>query len=167
MSKYSDKFKQCTQENTSNNYHAQLSETTTERCMHAKSLSCVCNPMDCSLPGSSVHGISQARILEQAAISYFKGSSWLRVQILVSCISCIGRRILYHWEAPLWRGNPCLYTDVSIISFIIGIHTQIHPFTPVCFLEWDYNLHIVLQLAFCSHNNTHENTHNIVDIFQC
>ena len=42
-------------------------------CVHAQSLqSCpiLCNPMDCSLPGSSVHGISQARILEWVAISF-------------------------------------------------------------------------------------------------
>ena len=32
-----------------------------------------CDPMDCSLPGSYVHGISQARILEQIAISYSRG----------------------------------------------------------------------------------------------
>ena len=40
--------------------------------MHAKLLSCVwlCNPMDCSPPGSSVHGIPQARILEWVAISF-------------------------------------------------------------------------------------------------
>ena len=47
-------------------------------CMHAKSLqSCpnLCNPMDCFLPGSSVHGIFQARILEQVAISSSRGSS--------------------------------------------------------------------------------------------
>ena len=31
----------------------------------------LCNPMDCSLPGSSVHGILQARILEWVAISFF------------------------------------------------------------------------------------------------
>ena len=31
---------------------------------------CLCDPMDCSLPGSSVHGISQARILERVAISF-------------------------------------------------------------------------------------------------
>ena len=98
------------------------------------------------------------QILEWAAISYFRGSSWPRDQILVSCIFCSGRQILYHWEAPFWRGNPCWYTDVSIISFIVGIHTQIHPFTPVCFLEWDYNLHLVLQFAFCSHNNAHTHT---------
>ena len=37
-------------------------------------------PMDCSLPGSAVHGISQARLLEQVAISYSRGSSRLRDQ---------------------------------------------------------------------------------------
>ena len=36
------------------------------------------NPMDCSLPGSSVHGILQARIQEWVAISYSRGSSWPR-----------------------------------------------------------------------------------------
>ena len=35
----------------------------------------LCNPMDCRLPGSSVHGISQARILEWVAIAFSKGSS--------------------------------------------------------------------------------------------
>ena len=39
------------------------------------SLSPTCNPMDCSLPGSSAHGILQARILEWVAISSFRGSS--------------------------------------------------------------------------------------------
>ena len=40
-----------------------------------KSYSTVCNPMDCSLPGSSVHGVSQARILEQVAIFFSRVSS--------------------------------------------------------------------------------------------
>ena len=40
----------------------------------------LCNPLDCSPPGSSVHGISQARILEWVAISSFSLSSWLRIQ---------------------------------------------------------------------------------------
>ena len=38
-------------------------------CAHAQSCPTLCDPMDCSLPGSSVHGISQARILEWVAIS--------------------------------------------------------------------------------------------------
>ena len=45
-------------------------------------------------PGSSVHGISQVRILEWVAISFSRGSSQPSGG---SCISCIGRRILYHW----------------------------------------------------------------------
>ena len=58
------------------------------------------NPMDCSLPGSSVHGISEVRILKWAAISFSRGSSWFRDW---THVSCIGRHILYHWanrEAP-------------------------------------------------------------------
>ena len=61
-------------------------------CLVAKSCPTLCNPMDYSLPGSSVHGISQARILEWVAVSYSKGSSQSRDQ---THISCIGRRILY------------------------------------------------------------------------
>ena len=38
----------------------------------------LCNPMNCSLPGSSVHGISQAKILEWVAISFSGESSWPR-----------------------------------------------------------------------------------------
>ena len=56
-------------------------------CMHAQSYSVVCNPMDCSLQGSSVHGIFQIRILEWVAIPFSKGeSSWSKDRIQVSCI---------------------------------------------------------------------------------
>ena len=48
------------------------------------------NPWTCSLPGSSVHEISQARILKWVAITSSRGSSWPRDRIHVSCISCIG-----------------------------------------------------------------------------
>ena len=104
------------------------------------------DPIDCNPPGSSVHGILQARILEwvvmpcsrvssghrdrtnvcciaggffttepprkpkrmleHAASSYSRGSSWLRDWTSISNISCIGRQILYHcttWEAPYHR----------------------------------------------------------------
>ena len=47
----------------------------------------LCDPMDCSLPGSSIHGIFQARVLEWGAIAFSKGSSWLRDQTQVSCIA--------------------------------------------------------------------------------
>ena len=70
-------------------------------CLVAKSCpSLSVTPMDYSLPGSSVHGISQTRILAWVAISFSRGSSSLRGWTLVSCI---GRQVLYHWatmEAP-------------------------------------------------------------------
>ena len=56
----------------------------------------LCNPMDCSQPGSSVRGIFQAGILEWVAISFSRGSSWPRDWNLIFCISCTGRWILYH-----------------------------------------------------------------------
>ena len=84
------------------------------------------DPMDCGLPASSVHGISQARILDQVAISFCRGSSQSRDR---TCISCFGRWILYHWATrevlskwlaisfgcyPLYF-NKYAYTDVSLI----------------------------------------------------
>ena len=75
----------------------------------AQSCVTLCEPMDCSPPGSSVHGISQARILEGAAISCPRGSSGPWNLILVSCISCISRQILltlWHLGSPsqrLWK----------------------------------------------------------------
>ena len=56
----------------------------------------LCNPMDCSPPGSSVHGTLQARILEWVAMPSSRASSRPRDQTCVSFISCIGRRVLYH-----------------------------------------------------------------------
>ena len=56
----------------------------------AQSCLTVCDPMDCSLPGSSVHGIFQSRVLEWIAISFSRGSSRPRNQTRVSCIA--GRR---------------------------------------------------------------------------
>ena len=74
-------------------------------CSGAQSCLILCHPMDYSPPGSgsSVHGISQARILKGFAVSSSKGSFWPRDWTHVSCVSCIGRWILYHsatWETP-------------------------------------------------------------------
>ena len=56
----------------------------------------------CIPPGSSVHGISQGRILGWVAFSFSRGSSWPRDR---THVCCIGRRILYYlwamWEAPM------------------------------------------------------------------
>ena len=55
----------------------------------AQSCPTLCDPMDYSLPGSSVHGIFQARVLKWVAISFSRGSSGPRDQTWVSCI--VGR----------------------------------------------------------------------------
>ena len=67
------------------------------------------NPADCSPPGSSVHGISQARILEWVAIFFSRGSSQLKD---LSGISCIVRQILYHWTT--WEA---LKTGIDVYKF--------------------------------------------------
>ena len=81
----------------------------------AKSLqSCLtcCNPVDCSPPGSSVHGISQARALKWVAIPISSGSSWPRGQAYVSCVSWIGREVLYHWAT--WEAT--IYSNIILIN---------------------------------------------------
>ena len=69
----------------------------------------LCHPMDCSPPGSS--GISQARILEQVAISFSRGSFRPRDQ---THVSCTGRRLLYHWASrgTLWSLYTMLLTHL-------------------------------------------------------
>ncbi|CAI9178596.1 unnamed protein product [Rangifer tarandus platyrhynchus] len=66
----------------------------------------LCSPKDCSPPGSSVHGISQPRILERVAIFFSRGSSRPRVQVRVSCGSCIDRHLLVvtMLKPPLFSG---------------------------------------------------------------
>ena len=61
-------------------------------CLVTKSYLILCHTMDCRLPGSSVHGISQTRIQEWVAIAFSRGSSRPR-----DLLTCIGRWILYHW----------------------------------------------------------------------
>ena len=67
--------------------------------VHAESCPALCDPMDCSLPGSSVHGVFQARILKWVAISY----SQPRIKPM-SPAFLLGRQVLlplYRWQAPL------------------------------------------------------------------
>ena len=75
-----------------------------------------CNSTDCSQPGSSLHGISQARILECIVISSSRGSSWPRDQ---THLSSIGRQILYHWAS--WKVH-----TVPDVCVYIYVHTPIH-----------------------------------------
>ena len=78
----------------------------------------LCNPMDCSLPGSSAHGIFQARILELGAISYSRRSSQLTDRTRVFWVTCIGRWLLYHLGNPrkICQSLGFQSTDTWIIS---------------------------------------------------
>ena len=74
----------------------------------------LCDHMDCSPPGSSVHGISQERTLEWVAIYFSRGSSWPTDRTL---ISCIGRRVLCHWatrEVLMYREDIKILVKVSV-----------------------------------------------------
>ena len=92
-------------------------------CMHTACsvVSDSLNPMDCSLPGSSVHGNFPGKNMEWAAISFSRGSARSRDWIH---ISCIGRQILY--TVPLGKpflrviGSPKTPTvTIRIIQWII------------------------------------------------
>ena len=82
-------------------------------CVHALTLS---DHMDCSLPGSSVHGILQARILEWVAIPFSRGSSWPRNRTHVSYVSCISRWVLHHWAT--WEALMKVKNNKSKTSFL-------------------------------------------------
>ena len=56
----------------------------------------LCDPLYDSLPGSSVHGILQASILEWVAMTSFRGSPQQMAWTCISYVSCTGKRVLYH-----------------------------------------------------------------------
>ena len=88
-------------------------------CLVTKLCPTLCDPMDCNLPGSSVHGILRARTLEWGAISFSRGSSpprdWTHV-------SCAGRQFLFHWATREAPGFPWLLTDEQTGLPISGPH---------------------------------------------
>ena len=75
----------------------------------------VCDPMDCNLSSSSVHGISQARILEWLAISSSRESSWPRDGTHVSCGSCIAGRFSFCCCCPRFIANisHCVFFKIN------------------------------------------------------
>ena len=94
------------------------------KCVCAKSLhSCLtlCDSTDCSLPGSSVHGILQARILEGVAISYSRGSSQCKNRTHVS-------HIYLHWQAgsllPAPPGQPLISNIYTYIDSCLSLVAQ-------------------------------------------
>ena len=85
----------------------------------AKSFPTLCDPMVCSLPCSSVHGILQARILEWVAIPFSRGSSRPRNRTLVSCIAG-------SLSTVLW-GKPYLLL-IPFIELTLDVSVKEYPF---------------------------------------
>ena len=78
----------------------------------------LCDPMDCSPPASSVHGILQARILVWVATSFYRGPSWPRDK---THVSYIGRWILYGWATRKARSDIKLYYNpLVLMGFMEG-----------------------------------------------
>ena len=97
--------------------------------------------MDCSLPGSSVHKISKTRILEQAAISFFRGSSWPRDRSWVSCVAggfftdwaTVCRAVLSHSVVALcdpWACSPPVHEDSLGKNTRVGCHALLQGIFP-------------------------------------
>ena len=84
-----------------------------------------CNPTDCSLPGSSLHGISQGRKLEWVAISFSKGSSQSKDQIRISCIA----GSVLHLQVDSLLTEPPRKLNHIVVLFLVflrNLHTVLH-----------------------------------------
>ena len=109
-------------------------------CSVAQSCSTLCDPMDYSLPDFSVHGISQARILEWVALSFSRGSSWPRNQTRVFCVSWVAGRLFITEPLVL-----LLTLHVCNCLLFCPLTLQELYFTPIFF--WLYTKYI-LDLEF-------------------
>ena len=119
----------------------------------AQSCPTLSNPMDCSPPGSSVHGIFQARVLEWGAISFSRESSqsrdWTRISRIVGRRFTVWATILKLEFSNFWPPSsnssspyfPCLLTTNLIFFYNFG-----HFFNSTC--EWVYTVFVFICLTY-------------------
>ena len=105
-------------------------------CVCGQSCMTLWDPKDCNPPSSSVRGIFQARILEWVAISFSRGSYRTTDRTRVSCVSSIGRWVLY----------PCTTWEAlnTIIYLFYDSHLQIHHFKK--FLDYGDGIYSTLHM---------------------
>ena len=134
-------------------------------CMHAQFLQLcltLLDPMDCSPPSSSVHGILQTKILKCVTISSSRGSSQPRDQICVSCISyTAGRfftRFFIHIQAYLIYCTLLHFEDILHLLQIEGLWQPCSEQVYRCHFSYG----ICLLCVFRTHFG---NSHNIFDFF--
>ena len=99
----------------------------------AQSCPTVCNPVDCSPPGSSIHGILQARILECVAISFSRGSSWPRDRTQVSCIT---GRCFNLWATSVRSVQLCGSLSIFWHCLTLGLEWKLTFSSPVATAEF-------------------------------
>ena len=133
-------------------------------CLVAHSCPTLCNPMDCSLPGSSVRGIFQARILEWVAISFSRGSSqprnpnchllhWLADSLALNHLGSPARKY--------WKENRKLIPSSTVLEILfsfpsspaIDIYSFLTTFWKNFFLMWTiftvFIDFVIILLVFC------------------
>ena len=120
--------------------------------------------MNCSPPGSSIHGVSQARILKWGAISFSRGFPWQRDS---TRISCFGRQILYCWAVDFSINQ---YYSLNFLLFPINGKSSMQYFilnkkavsdypqdccskairdAVVCFIFSGFTVHVVSTVQYC------------------
>ena len=106
-------------------YYRPLHQKVTQSCLT------LCDPMECSLPGSSIHGILQARVLEWVAISFSRGSSRPRDQTRVSCIAGRCFTIWATRETPItYLENPKKSTKKNPLELVNSV--KLHDTKSIC-----------------------------------
>ena len=132
----------------------------------AQSCPTLCDPTDCSLPGSSIHGIFQARVLEWVAISYSRGSSWPRDRTQVSHIA--GRRftvwatrevtlsLLLYKPLEKLNGNPlqysCLENPMDGRAWWAAVHGVTKSWTRLSDFTFTFHFH-ALEKEMATHSS--------------
>ena len=109
-------------------------------CVHvglvAQSCLPLCDHINCSPPGSAVHGIPQARMLEWVAMPSSRGSSWPRDWTCISYVSCIGRPycadfiLFYQW---VFHQSTLTLTSRSVSPSPSDCFAGQHSLLPLCY----------------------------------
>ena len=122
----------------------------TARAKSLQSCQTLWDPMDCSLPGSSVHAILQIRILHWVAMPSFRGSSRPRDRTHVSYVSCIGRQAIFFFFFfttcyILIKKNDSFWSRL-IFSYHPSLAFLLVPQNPSVLVKPKYSgLHLVIQ----------------------
>ena len=113
-------------------------------CLVAQSCPTLCDPMNCSLPGSSVHGISQARVLEWVAISYSR----------MVCVTCVSFTLSWLNLPRYWSCNVLLpfllWSQFSSFPLLVGSWLKEGVLQNFCFFKFLVLLqhHVLVSVMF-------------------